>query len=131
MQWTQKHFVTNLATIALVVGGATALSGCAPDPLAGNWRTKRLICDRRATMTLDENWVGEAELPISCDRTCELEIDAYEKGDDLFFLRVEIDTPSVCQVEGGGTKAKYDCKLEDEGSTLDCSNFNVWHWHSD
>jgi len=114
-----------------MVAGLTTLSGCEADPLLGQWRTKKIDCDRRGTMVLDDNWVGTAELPVNCERTCELEVDAYEKGTDLYLMKVEIDTPSVCQVQGGGTKAKYDCKLEDEGTKLDCGNFNVWHWQSE
>ncbi len=117
--------------VALLTAGVVGLSGCAPDPLAGSWRTKKLTCDRRGEMTLDADWVGPAELPIDCDLTCELECDVYEAGEDRYEMRVKIETPSVCQVQGGGTKAKYDCKLEDEGSTLDCGNFNVWHWRGD
>lgn len=131
MLWTQRQFVANVVSLALLLGAAALLSGCAPDPLAGNWRTKKLDCGRRGTMTLDETWVGEAELPVNCERTCELEVDAYEKGDPEYFMKVEVDTPSVCQVEGGGTKAKYDCTLEDEGTTLDCGNFHVWSWQGE
>jgi hypothetical protein len=125
--WTRLIF-TRTAQVALLTAGALCLTGCSPDPLEGEWRTKRLVCDRRGEMVLDSEWTGTAEIPIDCDVTCKMDCDAYEAGEDRYELRVKIKTDSVCHVEDGGTMAKYDCTLEDEGSTLDCGNFNVWHW---
>ncbi len=130
MSWT-RLILTHSAQLALLTAATLWLSGCGQDPLAGEWRTKRMACDKRGEMILDTDWVGSAELPIDCDLTCEIDCDAYEAGEDRYEMRVKIQTDSICHVEGGGTKATYDCKLEDEGSTLNCGNFNVWHWQNE
>lgn len=114
----------------LMATGVLMLCGC-DDPLAGKWETTtKPACDRRAQMTIQDDWDGTAKIPMAtdCARDCEVEITVKELDDDSFDFRIKVKTLDVCQVEGGNSTAHYKCEPKKDGEELACGNFFRWRF---
>ena len=111
----------------LWIMAAAVLFVCAcDDPIIGEWKTsKRIDCDRRGEMEIQADLDGKGEIPIGCDLTCKISV-AVRETDLGYDLKIKINTPEVCEVEGGDTKGTYECELEEDDTRLDCGNFYAW-----
>lgn len=107
--------------------GLLLLAGCS-DPLVGKWKTRDAVeCEGKGRLEFDDDYVGEAEIPVACGVYCQAEVTA-EEAELGYDFEVEILTPELCLIDGNPplVKATYDCKWESDETRLDCGNFYEW-----